>query len=58
VAACARRAIYCIDSTKIGKRAEAFLAPIAEVEHLLSDAPLSALKSARIRMGARRLIAA
>ncbi|MDZ4695433.1 MAG: DeoR/GlpR family DNA-binding transcription regulator [Deltaproteobacteria bacterium] len=58
VAACARRAIYCVDSTKIGKRAEAFLAPIAEVEHLLSDAPLSALKSARIRMGARRLIAA
>lgn len=58
VAGQARRAVYCVDAGKLGKRAAAFLAPLAEIEHLLTDANADVLKQHRIRLGARRLIAA
>lgn len=58
IAAAAGRSIFCIDATKVGHRADAFLLAASEIEALLTDADAPTLRAHGIRLPARRLIAA
>jgi DeoR family transcriptional regulator of aga operon len=55
VRALARRTVFCIDSTKLGKRAPELLMPLSEIEHLVTDATPEALCEHQIRLPRRKL---
>jgi DeoR/GlpR family transcriptional regulator of sugar metabolism len=58
VIAASRRAVWCLDASKVGRGAHEFLLPLARVERVLTDAPASALATAGIRLPPRALVAA
>lgn len=58
VAQIAERTVVCLDATKVGRKAPAFLLPVADVDHVLTDASPEVLAGAGVRLPRKRLIAA
>jgi len=53
-----RRAFCCLDSSKLGRKARAFLLPWARVDRLVTDARAHELEAAGIRLAPRQLVCA
>jgi len=58
VVAAAKRFVFCLDASKVGRPAEELLMPLSQVDQVLCDAPGKALRDAKVRLPAKRLIAA
>jgi DeoR/GlpR family transcriptional regulator of sugar metabolism len=58
VAKQARRTIFCVDQTKLGREAPQFLLPWPEVDALLTDATARQLRSAGIQLASAKLLCA
>ena len=50
-----RRALFCVDASKLGRVAPEFLAPWTRVDGLLTDAPARSLEAAGIPLGRERM---
>lgn len=51
-------AIFCLDAAKVGHRAAEFLLPLAEIQHLLTDALPATLSAAGVKIPKKALLAA
>ncbi|MDX2052270.1 MAG: DeoR/GlpR family DNA-binding transcription regulator [Polyangiaceae bacterium] len=58
VLAAAEDAIFCVDAEKVGREAEAFLLPLGEVRHLLTDASAEVLAHHQVKLSKKVLLAA
>lgn len=54
----AEEAIVCLDAAKVGHRAAEFLLPLAEIQHLLTDALPATLSAAGVKIPKNALLAA